>query len=443
MLFYAVLAEQNPWWLLPGSPQALEYPARRDFHERLYSHAQSDDRRALVVLGPRQVGKTVALKQLVDRLRDAGWPPGNLTYFDFSDDRLVHPASPREVAGFEPPGVLPDKPRLLLLDEINRAPRWQGWLKQMVDSNRSLRVIATGSIAGALRAGARESGQGRWDELRVAGLTYTEHLRFRAAIVGVSQGEVRRRFPNELQRYLALGGFPEHVSTDDLARARARIREDIADRAIARDLAESGVDVEGVRRLFAYLAAQSGAVFSARERARDLEVDERSIKSWLEHLSDAQLIGRLEQHTRGAARLRTKPKIYAADHGMVAAFAASPDRRHDSEILARIVETVVFRHLRDPSGTAIDRLRYFRTDLHLEGDFVIAGDRKPLVVEVTSSTVVKPEKIRRVREVGEALRTSALFVVHLGIQTEEREGVRCVPLETFLLHPPMLEQRDV
>jgi len=449
MSFMPVLLDQNPWWISPTARQSTGYQASRDFRQRLSAHAQSLDRRALVVLGPRQVGKTVALKQLIDELLDGGWPAQNVTYFDFSDERLTALPSPREVASFEPAGILHDRPRLLVLDEINKAARWQDWLKQSVDTSPALRVIATGSIAGALRSGSRESGQGRWDEMLVGGLTYAEHLRFRAPTLSTS--EVRRRFPNELERYLNLGGFPEHVTADtfaDVARARSRIREDIADRAIARDLAESGVDVDGARRLFVFLAAQSGAIFSALERARDLKVDERTVKGWLERLIDAQLVCRLEAHSRGAAQLRAKPKIYAVDHGMVGAFAVSPDRRRDHGVSGRIVETVVVRHLRAIAEESIDQLSFFRSvkdekrDTH-EADLILpTGNGPPIVVEVTSSASVKPEKIKRTKQIGKKLATNELILVHGGIHFEERDGVRCIPLEQFLLDPGQIGTRD-
>ena len=47
------------------------------------------ERRAVLILGPRQVGKTVLLLQLADDLLAKRWLPQNLTYFDFADDRIA------------------------------------------------------------------------------------------------------------------------------------------------------------------------------------------------------------------------------------------------------------------------------------------------------------------------------------------------------------------
>src|SRR5258708_1418214 len=80
-----------------------------------------------------------------------------------------------------PDGFEPGQPRVLLLDEINLVPRWDRWLKQAVDSASGLRVVATGSAASWIRTGGKESGQGRWDELQLEGLTFREFLALNSA----------------------------------------------------------------------------------------------------------------------------------------------------------------------------------------------------------------------------------------------------------------------
>lgn len=427
MSLTAILEDRNPWWRDPAIRAAARYPARRDFQRRLLTAIGASDRRAQVVLGPRQVGKTVALLQLADDLVGAGWPPGNITYFDFSDDRLTEPVSPREIADLLPPRCVRDRPRVLLLDEVSRAPRWAEWLKQVVDAGAPT-VVATDSAASIMRRRATESGQGRWDEVRVEGLTFAEYLRFLASSAAESPESVLRRVPNALERYLTAGGFPEHAFDDDAHRARDRLRSDIVDRAIARDLAELGVQVEGVRRLFVYLARDSGAIFSARERARDLDVDERSVKSWVERLADAQLIRRLERHTRRAtASLRSKPKLYVVDHGLVVAFASSAAPLDDPGVRGRTVEAVVFRHLRSVQK-ADGTIWFFRSDRGLEADFVIAGEGRPVVVEATSQTTVERERVKSVRQVGDEIGTDRLVIAYRGLVEEVRDGVRVLPL---------------
>src|SRR5437660_1164308 len=157
MNFTQILEDQNPWWREPAFRSALRYPVRRDLHQRVFSQIlRLNDRRAVVLLGPRQVGKTILLRQVIDDLLAAGWPPGNLTYFDFSDDRLTIPLTPRDVAEAHPVGFNPELPRALLLDEVRGAGDWARWLKQAVDAEGS-RIVVTDSAASLLRDSARES----------------------------------------------------------------------------------------------------------------------------------------------------------------------------------------------------------------------------------------------------------------------------------------------
>ncbi|MCL5044782.1 MAG: hypothetical protein M1336_05785 [Deltaproteobacteria bacterium] len=81
------------------------------------------------------------------------------------------------------------------------------------------------------------------------GLTFAEFLRL-LAFPDESLQDLLRRIPNAVERYLQVGGFPEHARADDYRQARERLRVDVAERAIGRDLLRLGVDVEQVRRLF-------------------------------------------------------------------------------------------------------------------------------------------------------------------------------------------------
>src|SRR5438046_5982390 len=79
-----ILHEQNPFWRNPRARLALDLPFRRFACKPLLDHITRAQRRAAVLLGPRQVGKTRLLFQIADDLLDhhAVQPP-NITYFDF------------------------------------------------------------------------------------------------------------------------------------------------------------------------------------------------------------------------------------------------------------------------------------------------------------------------------------------------------------------------
>src|SRR6266849_413772 len=151
MILSDLLQDQNPWWRDSAIRRAIGYPVRRELQPKILNLIlRSDDRRAILLLGPRLVGKTVLLLQLADDLLQSDCPAQNLTYFDFSDDRITGVVTAREVVDAEPVGFDPVYPRVFLFDEIRSAPNWDLWLKQAVDA-RAGRIVATDSSDRPLR----------------------------------------------------------------------------------------------------------------------------------------------------------------------------------------------------------------------------------------------------------------------------------------------------
>src|SRR5258705_8973632 len=119
-----LLHDLNPWWQDGDVRRARGYPFQRHRLAELLSRAESEDRRATLLIGPRQVGKTILLLQLADTLLDRGYPPRNLTYFDFSDERITGEVTARQIVEALPEGRDADRPQVFLLDEIRGSKRW-------------------------------------------------------------------------------------------------------------------------------------------------------------------------------------------------------------------------------------------------------------------------------------------------------------------------------
>lgn len=438
-----LLQDQNPWWHDGAVRRSRGYPFRRELQPKILSRIlRMEDRRATLLLGPRQVGKTVLLLQVIDDLLEKGWPPQNLTYFDFSDDRITGEVSARAVIEALPADLSPDHPRIFLLDEIRGATKWDRWLKQAVDA-RVGRIVATDSAAGLLRAGTVESGQGRWDEIHVEALSFREFVGLNA-MLGESLEETLSFLPGLSDVYLARGGFPEYARSRDnsgnslardLPEIRRRLRGDVADRAILRDLAGLGVDVQRVKDLFVYLLQDSGAEFNAEARARDLGADPRSVRDWARLLADTMLIHPLERFIRHpAAGLRSKPKMFAADPGLVMAFSPSPVQ--DERSRAQAFEAAVFRHLREVAHELEGELTFFRHRDDLEIDFVLeALDGSLTAIEVKSGRRVRTEQVERIRKAGRELKANRLLLIYGGVIQGKSEGVEEVALSRFLFDP--------
>lgn len=440
-----ILEDLNPWWKEPGARKALAWPMRRSPHARLLDQlVRPGDWRAQVLLGPRQVGKTTLLKQLADDLLDRGWPARNLTYFDFEDFRLKREVRPEEIAGLRPAGADPGRPQVFLLDELHHVPRWDRWLKHAVD-NRLGRIVATDSAASLLREAGRESGLGRWDEILLEGLTYRE-------LVGLTgeratgQRDAARSVPGEtsdlaadtelVERYLALGGFPAHATTDDYSLVRERLRSDVVDRALRRDLSGRVDDPNRLRKLFVYLVQQSGGEQSYSDRAADLDVDSRTVARWIDLLQDTFLLVALPRgatSVKAAARLRGRSKLYAGDHGLITAFAEAPVR--EAEVRGKVFEAVVYRHLRELARARDGQLHYLRWGDGLEVDFVLEVGSERFAVEVTQSVQPRAAKRSALERAADRAGAVRAVLIHGGMAHGEVEGVAFVPVSRFLGDP--------
>lgn len=434
----ALILAQNPWWTTPNHRMARSFPGRRLLQPRVVQQLMDpEEHRALVVMGPRQVGKTTLLLQVVDDLLDRGWPAANLTYFDFADDRVTEPITVREVTEAEPEGLDPTHPRVFLLDEVAGVPRWDRWLKQAVD-RRIGRIVATDSAASLVREAGRESGPGRWDEVWMEGLSLREFVQL--AQPGEGGESLRSLAPYLLERYLVRGGFPEHAgpslrdAEDDQSVLR-RLRTDIVDRALLRDLVRVVDDPAPVRALFVYLVQSSGAILNVAKRASDLGHDPRTVGRWVHLLEDTLLLvglPRFAQHP--AALLRARPKIFAADHGLVNAFALADVG--EAEVRGRAFETVVHRHLRELAREdPRTGLSYYYDGRKLEGDFVVQLPGSTVALEVTSSVKPKPAKLAKLREVARRVKADRRILVYGGAFERLEGGVEMVPVARFLWEP--------
>lgn len=447
----SAITDQNPWWADPAARASRWSHVRKEPHRRLMAHAVVDSTpMAAVMIGPRQVGKTTLLRQVVDSLLAGGWPARSVAYIDLSDDRLLLDGGLRESLLSVPR----TGKRVLLIDELQVIQNWSQTLKTLIDHASDLgpvrpddRIIATGSAATALHSGYIESGPGRWTELGIEGLEFLEFVLLQTGIE--AEGETALlRSPQLLPRYLLYGGYPGWISAPP-AEARRLLREAVSERTVARDLVGTGIDLVGARRLLAYLAWNAGAEFSPSKVGEAIgpaghAYDYRTVNEWRAALESTHLFVPLPRHTMSpGASLRSKDKLYPVDHALVGAFAPVVDPIADGNTFGRIVETLIFRQLRgllERVGLAAPadgrNLGYVRA-VGREVDFAFVGHSGPVLVEVTSSDGAQG-KIKDVSAVAQSIGAIRANVIHTGTHQDEIDGVSVIPLHRFLLDPTVV-----
>ena len=175
------LATDNPWWRAGQGIDAEEaaWPRRAYFTQFAQLAMATSVRRAVVLIGPRRVGKTVILKQLIDRLLSQCVIGLKILYLSLDTPLYSGRTLESLVQIFiDQHGHRDGETLWVLFDEVQYLKDWEVHLKSLVDTYAHIRFIVSGSAAAALRMKSRESGAGRFTEFILPPLTFAEYLSF-------------------------------------------------------------------------------------------------------------------------------------------------------------------------------------------------------------------------------------------------------------------------
>lgn len=347
------LRAENTWWN-SGSIGAPEdtYP-RREYFKALCALIGEHVQRAILLLGPRRVGKTVILHHVVQDLIERGVPPRTIAYIsvdhpaynDLSLERLIERAT--DAAGVEL--------RFVLFDEIQYRRNWERELKHLVDDKRAIRIVVSGSAAAALKLKSQESGAGRFTEFLLPPLTFQEFLKLRSVeerlVEPPSEEGGRFRSPNiaELNRcfveYLNFGGYPEAALSEAIQKDPARyIKSDIVDKVLLRDLPSLyGIqDVQELNSLFTALAYNTAQEVSLEALSKRSGVAKNTLKRYIEYLEAAFLIRVVHRVDQTGKRFQRANafKVYLTNPSIRSALFSRISE--EDEAFGSLVETAVF-----------------------------------------------------------------------------------------------------
>ncbi len=352
----ARLLFDNPWW----GPDASSVPFRdlpkREYLAPFYELATDRSvRRAIVLLGPRRVGKTVILHQTIHGLLESGIPGNQIlivsletpVYTDIPLARFVEMFCKRF-------GHDKNVPLYLFFDEVQYLKQWEVHLKSLVDSWPNFRFVVSGSAAAALKLKSNESGAGRFTDFLLPPLTFHEFLIFTEKSPLIEEAEDLplgcratdiEALNGSFLQYLNIGGYPEAVFNPTIRSAPERfIKSDIIDKVLLRDLPQLyGIrDIQELNRLFTTLAYNTGNEITLEELSQSSGVAKTTLRRYIEYLEAAFLIRRIERIDRSARRFEraTSFKVYLTNPTMRAAlFGRLAD---DDQAMGALAETAIY-----------------------------------------------------------------------------------------------------
>lgn len=340
---------------------------------------RSDVKRATILLGPRRVGKTVMIKQLIADLIESGFQSSCILFASI-DTPVYSTISLEKFLSFMPSADDDTVRKVVIFDEIQYLRDWERHMKDLVDQYPLIKFIATGSAAAALRLKSKESGAGRFSEFMLPPLTFYEFLLFLGRdeeLIRPGHGyDYEARDMDALNDafidYLNYGGYPEAVLNDSIRKnADQFIKNDIIDKVLLKDLPVLyGIDdIVALNRLFSFLAYNAGQEASLEKISQQSGLAKPTIKKYIEYLESAFLIIKLttvDENCRSVKRERNF-KVFLNNPSMRAALFA-PVGKDETEKIGHLAESAVFSQWQHSLG--FRQLRYARWKNEGEVDIV-------------------------------------------------------------------------
>ncbi|MGB5216874.1 MAG: ATP-binding protein [Smithella sp.] len=314
-----------------------------------------------VLVGPRQVGKTTGVKQLLSRYSESA-------HYANADDVLN--ADRTWLMEQWQKALLLGKKTLLVIDEIQKVPNWSETVKALWDkSPKALRVILLGSSSLQLQTGLTESLAGRFELIRTYQWNYDE---------------LKAAFKYDLNRYLIYGGYPGAVTYEnDFDRWYSYLKDSIIEAVVGKDiLLNRKVGNPALfRQAFEILSSYPAQEISYTKLLGQLQDKGNTdlVKYYIELYSGAFLIHPLGKYSaKSYLTRRSSPKMLISCPALFT-MHEGPQVLGDHEKRGRIFENAVGIRLLQLPGN----LHYWR-EKQKEVDFIYTYQGQLYAIEVKS-----------------------------------------------------------
>ncbi len=330
-----------------------------------------DSSPAVALLGCRQVGKTTLAFEVNKHLSK------QVLYLDLESEQDRAKLAQPELY------LKAHQDKLVILDEVHRAPNLFPVLRGLIDSARR-----DGRQAGLYLL----LGSASLDLLKQAG----ETLAGRISYLSLNPFNILEVESKQLQRLWVRGGFPDSflAKSDNLS---VRWRQDFIRSYLERDIPQFAprISTETLRRFWGMLAHHQGELLNTAQLARNLGVDNKTAANYLDLLIDLLLVRRLlPWHANTGKRLTKAPKVYVRDSGIIHALLQITDEESllSHPVLGKSWECFVIENILNIAPNNVQGY-FYRSSGGAEIDLILVWPNQDLwAIEIKRSLTPKLER---------------------------------------------------
>lgn len=375
----------------------------RPYYQQIKERVEEPKKFIQIVMGPRQVGKTTLVKQVLEHIETP--------FLSFSADDV--PTSQRSwisdcwQAARIKMAAQNLSEMLLVIDEIQKIQSWSETVKKEWDADIrndvNIKVLLTGSSRVLLERGLADSLAGRFEVIRIP------HWSF---------AEMREAFDFSLDQYIYFGAYPGAASLiHDEQRWRDYIHSAIIDATINKDILMSATINKPalLREAFELSSAYSGQMLSLTKMLGQLQDvgNVTTLSSYIQLLSDSGLVCSLQKYSKDKARRRASvPKFQVFNNALQTVYSEYDFDQVKSQprLWGRIYESAVGTHIVNQMFSK-NIEAYYWNDGYREVDFIVTSRGKTAAIEVKSNNEVGNAGLALFRE---RFDPQAAFVVGQG-----------------------------
>ena len=349
---------------------------KRKQFEILKSRIEEPRNKIQVISGPRQVGKSTLVKQV---LKEISIPNLFLTADNVPDKRtewineIWNSVRTRMK-------IMGSNEYLLVIDEVHKIKNWSEAIKKEWDEDTfndiNIKLVLLGSSRLLIKDGLTESLAGRFELIRMAHWSYPE---------------IHEAFGVDLEHYIFFGGYPGGISfINNESRWRRYIKDSIIAPAIEQDIlmTKQVYKPELMRNLFELGCTYSGEEISLTKILGQLQDvgNVTTLANYLTTLNEAHILCGMKKYAIDNARkYNSIPKMMTYNTALLSALSGNSFETTYTQprVWGRWVESVIGAHLLNLSEELDFNLYYWR-DRNEEVDFILERNRKVIAIEVKS-----------------------------------------------------------